>query len=84
MVVACVALAIALSGASYAAIVLPKNSVGTKQLRKNAVTSAKVKNNAITGAKVNEATLGTVPSAATAGSADALDGPRLLRVREAG
>jgi hypothetical protein len=42
-VVACLALFIALGGASYAALKLPKNSVGTKQLKKNAVTAAKVK-----------------------------------------
>jgi hypothetical protein len=82
MVVASIALAVALGGTSYAAITLPKNSVGTKQLKKNAVTSAKVKANAVTspkvasnsltGADINEATLGTVPSATsatTAGSA---------------
>lgn len=33
---------IALGGASYAAVTLPKNSVGSKQLRPNAVTSPKV------------------------------------------
>jgi len=44
MVIACVALAIALGGTSYAAIRLPANSVGTKQLKRNAVNSAKVKN----------------------------------------
>jgi hypothetical protein len=32
-----------LGGVGYAAIVLPANSVGTRQLKKNAVTSAKVK-----------------------------------------
>jgi hypothetical protein len=69
MVVACLALAVALTGTSYAAIRLPANSVGTKQLKKNAVTSAKVKNNAITGGDVNEASLGQVPAAAGAKSA---------------
>jgi hypothetical protein len=44
MVVACVSLAIALSGTGYAAVVLPKNSVGTAQLKQNAVTSAKIRN----------------------------------------
>ena len=44
MVVACISLAIALSGASYAAVTLPRNSVGTTQLKNNAVNSAKVKN----------------------------------------
>ena len=43
MVVACAALFVSLSGVGYAAIVLPANSVGTKQLRRNAVTSVKVK-----------------------------------------
>lgn len=43
-VVSCVALFVALGGASYAAINLPKNSVGTSELKKNAVVSSKVKN----------------------------------------
>ena len=69
MVVACIALAVALGGTSYAAVRLPANSVGAKQLKRNAVTSPKVKNGAITGADVNEATLARVPSAANAASA---------------
>lgn len=88
-VVACLALFIALGGVSYAAVTLPKNSVGSKQIKKNAVTESKIKKNAVTGAKIktktirgadlgnntvtgtqiNEATLGEVPSAASAGSA---------------
>ncbi len=51
-VVATLALFIALGGASYAAIKLPKNSVGTKQLKKNAVTTAKLKKGAVTAAKL--------------------------------
>ena len=43
LVVACLALAVALGGTGYAAIVLPANSVGTKQLRNGAVVAAKVK-----------------------------------------
>ena len=80
MVVACIALLFAMTGASYAAIqALPKNSVGAKQLKKNAVTGLKIKANAVTGTKVaansltgadiNEAGLGKVPSAATADTA---------------
>ena len=42
-VLASVALFIALGGASYAAVQIPKASVGTKQLKRNAVTSPKVK-----------------------------------------
>jgi hypothetical protein len=44
MVVACTALAISLGGTSYAAINLPRNSVGTAQLKNNSVTSNKIPN----------------------------------------
>jgi hypothetical protein len=50
LVVACLALAIALSGAGYAAVKLPRNSVGTAQLKKNAVVSSKVKNGSLKAA----------------------------------
>jgi hypothetical protein len=80
MVVACIALAIALSGTSYAAFKLPARSVGAKQLRNGAVTNRKLARGAVTGSKVarqsltgvqvNAATLGTVPNASHASSAD--------------
>ena len=80
MVVACTALAVALGGTGYAALKLPRNSVGTKQLKNSAVTNrklargavtgAKVARNSLTGVQVNEATLGTVSSATHATSAD--------------
>jgi hypothetical protein len=38
LVVACLALAVALGGTSYAAVILPKNSVGTAQLKRGAVS----------------------------------------------
>ncbi len=66
-VVACIALFVALGGASYAATRLPKNSVGSKQLKKNAVTTAKIKNGAVTGAKIKTSSLGTVPNASSLG-----------------
>src|SRR4051794_41917548 len=45
LVIACLALAISLSGAAYAvSTALPRNSVGTVQLKNNSVNSAKVKN----------------------------------------
>ena len=47
MVVACVALTVALGGTSYAAVNLPRHSVGTAQLIRNAVVSAKVKNRSL-------------------------------------
>jgi hypothetical protein len=42
-VVATIAVFIALGGSSYAALKLPKNSVGSEQLKRNSITSAKVK-----------------------------------------
>jgi hypothetical protein len=79
-VVGYVALSVALGGASYAAVSLPKNSVGQKQIRKGAVTRSKLANGAVNGSKVakgsltgkqiKSSTLGQVPLAAHAGSAD--------------
>src|SRR4051812_18026699 len=43
-VIATLALVVALGGTSYAAITLPRNSVGTRQLRPGAVRSQDVKN----------------------------------------
>jgi hypothetical protein len=72
-VMATIAVFIALGGSGYAALKLPRNSVGTKQLRSHAVTNSKlapgavsgsrVKPNGLTGAEINEAALGQVPSA---------------------
>jgi hypothetical protein len=48
MVVACLALAVSLSGAAYAvSTALPRNSVGPTQLKANAVNSGKVKNRSL-------------------------------------
>jgi hypothetical protein len=72
-VVATLALFIALGGASYAALKIPKNSVGPAQLKANAVNSSKVKPNSLTGADIDLSRLGTVPaagSASLAGSAN--------------
>ena len=44
LVISCIALSIALTGVSYAAVVIPRNSVGTLQLKANAVNSTKVAN----------------------------------------
>ena len=57
MIVACVALVVALGGVSYAAAVLPANSVGAAQLQKKAVTASKLKKNAVTGHKVKNGSL---------------------------
>ena len=57
MIVACLSLLVALGGVSYAAGMLPKNSVGTTQLQKKAVTGAKLRNDAVTGAKIKNGSL---------------------------
>jgi hypothetical protein len=80
-VMSSIAVFLVLGGATaVAANQLAKNSVGSKQLKKNAVTAAKLKKNAVTGAKIkpgavtgvkiDEGTLGTVPNAASANSAN--------------
>lgn len=48
---------------------LKANSVLTGKIKKEAVTTSKIKNGAVTGAKVNLASLGKVPSAASADNA---------------
>jgi hypothetical protein len=79
-VVSFLALFVALSASSYAAIAtVQANSVGTKQIKKGAVTRAKlatgsvdgskVVQGSLTGADIDLSTLGTVPSAATANAA---------------
>jgi hypothetical protein len=79
MVIALIALFVAMGGGAYAAIKLPKNSVGTKQLKKNAVTSSKIKasavkgskvaNNSLTGNDILESSLAKVPSASSSDDA---------------
>src|SRR3954471_7756598 len=74
------ALAAGLAKNSVGSKQLKANSVTAKKIKKNAVTGKKIKSNAVTGAKVkdgslsgadiNLSTLGTVPNAAHAGSAD--------------
>ena len=58
MVVACLALALALGGTSWAATQLvPRSSVGTAQLKNRAVTTAKLRNQAVTNAKIRSNTI---------------------------
>ena len=51
-IIATLALFIALGGTSYAALSLPKNSVGSKQLKKNAVTNTKISKGAVSRSKI--------------------------------
>ena len=71
-VVSALALFIALGGASYAAVNLPKNSVGTKQLKGKAVGTKQLKGNAVNSNKVKDFSLrakdfkaGQIPSGPT-------------------
>jgi len=51
--IAYLALFVALGGTGYAAVSIPRNSVGTRQLRNGAVTIKKLANRSITAAKLN-------------------------------
>lgn len=57
--IALLALFVALGGTSYAAVSLPKNSVGTAQLKANAVKQGKIKNGAVTRAKIRNGAINT-------------------------
>ena len=82
-VMATLALFIALGGTGYAALRVPRASVGSIQLRRHAVTNSKiapgavsasrVKENTLTGTEINEAALGQVPSADRANHASSAD-----------
>lgn len=79
-VMATIAVFVALGGASYAAVSLPRNSVGANQIKDRAIGAAKLKGGAVTapkigkeavtGSKIKLSTVGTVPSAQRAASAD--------------
>ena len=71
MIVAIVALVLSLGGTSYAAIVLPANSVGTTQIKRSAVTGAKVKNSSLTLSDISGASLSKMGRVAYA------DGPNV-------
>jgi len=56
-VVSTLCLFLLLGGGAYAAIKLPKNSVGTKQIKNQAVSNAKLAKGAVTGEKVQSGSL---------------------------
>jgi hypothetical protein len=57
LVIALLALFVAIGGTGYAALKLPKNSVGSNQIRKGAVKNSDIAANAVTGAKVRRGSL---------------------------
>jgi hypothetical protein len=58
---ALLALFVALGGTSYAALQLPKNSVGAKQIKKNSVTSKKVKPGSLLTSDFNASQRASLP-----------------------
>jgi hypothetical protein len=56
--IALAALFVALGGTSYAAMAIPRNSVGAHQLRRGAVTSTKIHSGAITPGKLASKSFG--------------------------
>jgi len=74
-VLSCVALFVALSGATYAATTASKNSVKAKSIAKGAVTTPKLRNGAVTTPKIrNGAVIGTKIAPGAVGSSQLLDG----------
>jgi len=57
LVISCLALFVALSGTSYAVVVLPKNSVGAKQIKTNAVGPSEIAKNAVRAQEVRDGSL---------------------------
>ncbi len=74
-VISCIALFVALSGATYAATTASKNSVKAKSIAKGAVTKPKLRNGAVTMAKIrNGAVNGIKIAPGAVGSSQLLDG----------
>jgi hypothetical protein len=74
-VLSCLALFVALSGATYAATTASKNSVKAKSIAKGAVTTPKLKNGSVTTAKLaNGAVIGVKIAAGAVGSTQLADG----------
>lgn len=75
MMIALVALALALVSTSYAAVVLPKHSVGTAQLKNRAVTKAKISKSTIAALSGSQGPAGPAgPAGSDASLADVVAG----------
>jgi hypothetical protein len=75
-VMATLALFIALGGTSYAALTLPKNSVGSKQIRKGAVGGSELRTGAVSSRSIKNQTIRTSDlSLATRASLRGAQGP---------
>ena len=67
MVVALMSLFVALSGVTYAATALDKNSVKSKHIKDRAVKGKDVKDETLTGVQIDESTLAGIPLTGAAG-----------------
>jgi hypothetical protein len=74
-VTASLALFVALGGTSYAAIKLPRNSVGSAQIRSRAVGGSEIRNGAIRSADIYPGTRRALRGAQGAPGAQGLPGP---------
>jgi hypothetical protein len=75
-VIAIIALFVALGGSSYAAITLPKNSVGPKQIEKNAVRSVEVKPRSLLKSDLKKSAIQSLQGAQGPQGPQGLQGPQ--------
>ncbi|MCB0863535.1 MAG: hypothetical protein KDB48_09950 [Solirubrobacterales bacterium] len=78
LVISVIALIVALGGASYAALKIPRNSVGVAQLKKNSVSAPKLRKGSVNSAKIKDRSIrtgdlapGVIPGATWRGERDA-------------
>ncbi|HTU88216.1 MAG TPA: hypothetical protein VMF57_21730 [Solirubrobacteraceae bacterium] len=72
LIISVVALFFALGGVGYAAVALPKNSVGTKQIRNNAVTYQKIAPGTVGSARINQSLVQTRVTGTCTGTTGAI------------
>lgn len=77
LVISVIALIVALGGASYAALRIPRNSVGAGQLKRNSVSTSKLRKGSVNSSKVKDRSIrsrdlapGVIPGATWRGGRD--------------
>ncbi len=71
MIVAVIALFLGLTGSVVAGVKIAKNSISTSQVKNGSLKGGDLAKDTLTGAQIKEETLGTVPRAASANTAQA-------------
>lgn len=69
LIISLIALSVALGGTAYAAVSIPKNSIGTKQLKNKAVTQAKLANGSVRSTKIKNGAVTASKLSSSAASA---------------